>query len=185
MLALLAPLQGISITSSESKSFPHLRISKSPPSSLLSIRHTPKVNRSSRRCCNSWPEGDATVPLAPIANPEKETMKRLLILCTILSSQNLILAQGIQGNVKLTGKATVVTTGHSVNLTWNPSPGATSYCVYRGTAHGQYAKIASGIAATNYSDVHITHNQTLYYVTTAVNGSSESGYSNEIVAVIP
>jgi fibronectin type 3 domain-containing protein len=117
---------------------------------------------------------------------EKGTMKRRLTIWTILGCcVSFSLGQGIQGNVKLTGKAIVVVTGHAVNLSWKASPGATSYCVYRGIAHGQYTKIASGIQATGYADVQVTHNQTLYYVTTAVNGSNESGYSNEIVAAIP
>jgi len=73
-----------------------------------------------------------------------------------------------------------------VSLSWNASQGATSYGMYRGTTHGgPYAKIASGIIGTNYGDVQVTHNRTLYYVTTALSGSSESGYSNEIVVVIP
>ncbi len=127
-----------------------------------------------------------TIPLTPIDNPKNGTMKRLLTICMILGScLNFSLAQGIRGNAKLTGKATVVTTGHSVALNWNASVGAASYCVYRGSTHGEYVKIASGILGTNYTDVQITHNQTLYYVTTAVSGSNESGYSNEIVAVIP
>ena len=114
-------------------------------------------------------------------------MKRLFTICTILSScLNLGFAQGIRGSVKLTGKAAIVTTGHSVTLSWNATQGATSYCVYRGTTHGgPYVKIASGIIGTNYADVQVTHNRTLYYATTAVRGSSESGYSNEIVVVIP
>jgi fibronectin type 3 domain-containing protein len=113
-------------------------------------------------------------------------MKRLLTICMILSCLGFGFAQGIQGKVKLTGKATVITTGHLVSLSWNASQGATSYGMYRGTTHGgPYAKIASGIIGTNYSDVQVTHNRTLYYVTTALNGSSESGYSNEIVVVIP
>jgi hypothetical protein len=45
--------------------------------------------------------------------------------------------------------------------------------------------VASGIVSTTYSDVQVTHNQTLYYVTTAVNGSNESGYSDQTAAVIP
>jgi fibronectin type 3 domain-containing protein len=95
-------------------------------------------------------------------------------------------AQGIRGNVKLTGKATIAVTGHGVNLTWAASQGATSYCVYRGTSHGgPYLKLASGIVGTTYGDLQVTRNQTLYYVTTAVNGSNESGYSNEIVAAVP
>jgi fibronectin type 3 domain-containing protein len=94
-------------------------------------------------------------------------------------------AQGIRGNVKLTGNATVAVTGHSVTLSWTASQGATSYCLYRGTAHGQYVKLASGITGTTYADAQVTHTQTLYYVSTAAIGGSESGYSNEIVAVIP
>ena len=83
------------------------------------------------------------------------------------------------------GKAMIVTTGREVTLSWTGSQGAKSYSIYRGTSHGQYAKIAAGITTTNYTDVQVKHNQTLYYVTTAVSGSNESGYSNETVAVIP
>ena len=118
---------------------------------------------------------------------EQGTMKRLFTICMILSCcPNFTLAQGIQGKVKLIGKATIVTTGHSVTLSWNASQGATSYCIYRGTTHGgPYVKLASGIIGTSYADVHITHNRTLYYVSTAVSGGNESGYSNETVVVIP
>ena len=114
-------------------------------------------------------------------------MTRLFTICMILTScLNLGFAQGIRGSVKLTGRAAIVATGHTVTLSWNATQGATSYCIYRGTTHGgPYVKIASGIIGTTYSDVQVTHNQTLYYATTAVNGNSESGYSNEIVVVIP
>jgi fibronectin type 3 domain-containing protein len=114
-------------------------------------------------------------------------MKRLFAICMILGGGwNLSLAQGIQGKVKLTGKAMVPATGHSITLSWTASQGATSYCVYRGTTQGgPYTKIAWGIAATNYTDVRVTHKQTLYYVSTAVNGGNESGYSNETEAVVP
>jgi hypothetical protein len=114
------------------------------------------------------------------------TMKRLFPIQMILSCcLSFGFAQGIQGNVKLTGKATIVTTGPAVTLSWNASQGAKSYCIYRGMAHEQYTKIASGITTTNYTDVQVTHYQTLYYVISAVSGSNESGHSNETVAVIP
>jgi fibronectin type 3 domain-containing protein len=114
-------------------------------------------------------------------------MKRLFAICVILGGGwNSSLAQGIQGKVRLTGKAMVLATGHSIALSWTASKGATSYCIYRGTTQGgPYTKIAWGIAATNYTDVRVTHKQTLYYVSTAVNGGNESGYSNETVAVVP
>jgi fibronectin type 3 domain-containing protein len=115
------------------------------------------------------------------------TVKRLLAICMILGGcLNFSLAQGIQGSVKLIGKATVFTTGHAAKLNWTASQGASSYSIYRGTAEGgPYAKIAAGIPGTNYSDLQVTHKQTLYYVITAVSGNNESGYSNETVAVIP
>jgi fibronectin type 3 domain-containing protein len=96
------------------------------------------------------------------------------------------IAQGIQGNVTLSGNALVKVTGHSVTLIWNTSQNATSYNVYRATTNaGPYIKVGSGIVVTTYTDVRVTPNQTLYYVTTAVIGSNESGYSNEVAAVIP
>jgi fibronectin type 3 domain-containing protein len=114
-------------------------------------------------------------------------MKRLLTICMILGCcLRFGLAQGIQGKVKLTGKATIVATGHAISLTWQASQGASSYCIYRGTtAGGPYTKIAWGVVGTNYTDVHVTHGQTLYYVITGVSGSNESGYSNETEAVVP
>jgi fibronectin type 3 domain-containing protein len=114
-------------------------------------------------------------------------MERLCVICMILNScLNLGFAQGVRGSVKFTGKTAIVTSGHSVALSWNASQGATSYSIYRGTTHGgPYVKIASGIIGTHYADIQVTHNRTLYYAATAVSGSSESGYSDEIVAVIP
>ena len=114
-------------------------------------------------------------------------MKRFLAIGVILGGcLNLSLAQGIQGNVKFSGTATIVATGHAITLSWKASQGAASYCVYRGTKQGgPYAKIAWGLPGTSYTDTWITQKQTLYYVATAVSGSGESGYSNEIVAVVP
>jgi fibronectin type 3 domain-containing protein len=113
-------------------------------------------------------------------------MKRILTICVILGCcPGFGFAQGIQGKVKLTGKAMVAVTGHAISLSWDASHGATSYCVYRGTTHGQYVKLAWGIPGTTYVDVQIAHRQTLYYVTTAVSGGQESGYSNETVVIVP
>lgn len=113
-------------------------------------------------------------------------MKQLFITCMALGCLSLSFAQGLQGNVTLRGNASVKASGHSVALTWNASQNATSYNVYRGTTSGgPYVKVSSGIVGTAYTDVQVTHNQTFYYVTTAVSGSGESGYSNETTTVIP
>jgi fibronectin type 3 domain-containing protein len=114
------------------------------------------------------------------------TMKQLFAICMILGCLGFSFAQGIQGNAKLSGNATIAVTGHSVTLTWSASQNSTSYNIYRGTTHGgPYLKVASGIVSPTYTDVQVTSNQTLYYVTTAVNGNNESGYSNEAIAFIP
>ena len=113
-------------------------------------------------------------------------MKRLFMTCVMLGCVSFSFAQGIQGNVTLSGNATVAITGHSVTLTWDASQGATSYNTYRGTASGgPYVKVASGIVGTTYCDIQLTHNITVYYVTTAVGGGNESSYSNEVAAAIP
>jgi len=113
-------------------------------------------------------------------------MKKLFTTYTVLCCVSLGFAQGLQGNVTVSGKAAVQVTGHSVALSWNACPGATTYNVYRGAVNGgPYIQVGAGIVSTNYVDVQVTHNQTLYYVTTAVYGANESGYSNEAVAVIP
>ncbi len=113
-------------------------------------------------------------------------MKQLFTICIVLGCFNVSVAQGIQGNITLSGNASVKVTGHSVTLTWNTSQNATSYNVYRGATHGgPYIKVGSAIVVTTYTDVQVTPNQTFYYVTTAVSGSNESGYSNAVAAVIP
>jgi fibronectin type 3 domain-containing protein len=79
-------------------------------------------------------------------------------------------------------------TQHSVDLSWNTSTGAVGYNVYRGTASGgPYGKINSALNATAaFVDNTVVSGQTYYYVATAVDGSSnESGYSNQVQAVIP
>jgi Abnormal spindle-like microcephaly-assoc'd, ASPM-SPD-2-Hydin len=77
---------------------------------------------------------------------------------------------------------------HTVDLTWNASANAVGYNVYRSTVSGgPYSMINTSLDATTaYTDTTVSSGQTYYYVTTAVNGSSnESGYSNQSQAVIP
>lgn len=65
-----------------------------------------------------------------------------------------------------------------VSLTWTASIGATSYNVKRATtADGSYTTIASGIAATNYTDTSAVGGTTYYYAVTAQNTYGESAVS--------
>jgi len=79
---------------------------------------------------------------------------------------------------------------HSVSLTWNRSTSSSvvGYNVYRGTVSGgPYSKINSALeASTGYSDASVVAGRTYYYVVTAVDGGgTESGYSNQVKAIIP
>lgn len=79
-------------------------------------------------------------------------------------------------------------TQHSVDLSWGTSSGAVGYNIYRGTVSGgPYSKInSSANASAAYVDSTVVSGQTYYYVATAVDSSSnESGYSNQVQAVIP
>jgi Abnormal spindle-like microcephaly-assoc'd, ASPM-SPD-2-Hydin len=78
---------------------------------------------------------------------------------------------------------------HSVYLTWNAGDGnAVGYNVYRGTAQaGPFQEINTALdASTNYTDTTVASGTTYYYVATEVNAQGqESGYSNEVMAVVP
>jgi uncharacterized repeat protein (TIGR02543 family) len=89
--------------------------------------------------------------------------------------------------INLSGSA-VVPIPHSVILSWMASlSNVTGYKVYRGTTSGgPYTLLTSNpITSTSYTDNTVTSGLTYFYVVTSVNGSSESGYSNEANAIIP
>jgi Abnormal spindle-like microcephaly-assoc'd, ASPM-SPD-2-Hydin len=91
-------------------------------------------------------------------------------------------------NEALAGTGQQSATPHSVDLSWNPDASSVQgYYVYRGNqTGGPYTKISALLPATSYVDASISSGLTYYYVVTALgSGSSESGYSNEAVAVIP
>jgi fibronectin type 3 domain-containing protein len=55
-------------------------------------------------------------------------------------------------------------------LSWSACTGASSYNVYRGTAHGgPYNKIIAGAASASAIDQNAQHAATYYYVVTAIN----------------
>jgi len=88
----------------------------------------------------------------------------------------------------LSGSAT--SAQHSVALSWNTSTSSNvaGYNVYRGTVSGgPYTRINSALDTTPFStDTTAQSGQTYYYVTTAVDSSGmESGYSNQVQAVVP
>jgi fibronectin type 3 domain-containing protein len=71
----------------------------------------------------------------------------------------------------------------AVSLTWSASTGAASYIVKRSeTSGGPYAPVASGIAATSYTDTDVMNGTWYFYVVIAVNPGGESPPSNEASA---
>jgi hypothetical protein len=66
-----------------------------------------------------------------------------------------------------------------VPLRWQPSFGATSYTIKRGTTSGgpYSTTVASGVTASSYTDTTVTNGTTYYYVVTAINSAGMSGNS--------
>ncbi|MGO8669808.1 MAG: YCF48-related protein [Capsulimonadaceae bacterium] len=71
-----------------------------------------------------------------------------------------------------------------VSLTWAPSNGASSYNIYRGTGSGAESAtaIATGITATVYTNIGLTHGTAYYYRVAAVNAGGTSAQSSEVSA---
>jgi len=85
-------------------------------------------------------------------------------------------------NLNLTG----IGGGHSTVLSWNPEANVGGYNIYRSAiSGGPYTKIAGPVPNPTYVDYAVNPQQIWFYVVTALNGSSESGFSNEISATIP
>jgi fibronectin type 3 domain-containing protein len=109
----------------------------------------------------------------------------------------------VTGSITITGNATngsslgvpitgigVSTASHSVALTWHPSSssGVSGYYVYRATTSGgPYTRIdSSAVSGTNYTDSAVSSGATYYYAVTALGTDGiESGYSNQVTAVVP
>jgi fibronectin type 3 domain-containing protein len=70
----------------------------------------------------------------------------------------------------------VATAGSTqITLTWNTSPGATSYNIKRTSIYGgTFTVIATGVTAANYTDINLSPDTTYTYVVSAVNAAGES-----------
>lgn len=75
---------------------------------------------------------------------------------------------------------------NSITLTWDPTPGATSYHLYRGTSSG--GEGATAIATTTspaYTDPNLSSTTDYFYEVTAVNSGGESSRSAEDASKTP
>jgi hypothetical protein len=73
-----------------------------------------------------------------------------------------------------------------VTLSWNASPGATSYKVRRSTTSGGgYADVATVTSGTSYLDPGLANGTTYYYVIAAVNSNGSVGLNSAQVSATP
>src|SRR5919109_3237603 len=85
-----------------------------------------------------------------------------------------------------TGLTATAVSSSQLNLSWTASSGATSYNVLRSTTTGgPYTQIASGVAATSFSDTGLAASTIYFYVVQAVNSAGTRGNSNEASATTP
>jgi hypothetical protein len=113
------------------------------------------------------------------------SLRRLLILvsigavCAASQLQVPALAAGTPPPAPL-GLGINANADSSLSLSWDPTPGATGYNVYRGTSSGGEA--AAPITSTttpSYTDAHLSNTLDYFYKITAVNAGGESPRSGE------
>jgi fibronectin type 3 domain-containing protein len=80
--------------------------------------------------------------------------------------------------------------GHTATLTWvaSVSPNVAGYKIYRSIVNGSsYALLTTtAVAGTTYVDGTVQGGLTYYYVVTAIDANNkESGYSNQVTALVP
>lgn len=75
----------------------------------------------------------------------------------------------------------------SVSLAWDASPssGITGYKIYWGTVTGTYPNSVVAGTGLAYTVTGLNENTRYFFVATALRGSEESGYSNEVNTLTP
>jgi fibronectin type 3 domain-containing protein len=74
----------------------------------------------------------------------------------------------------------------TISLDWAPTPGATSYRIYRGTASGGEASTPiATVTSPEYTDTNVTSTPIYFYEVTAVNSAGESPRSAEDATKTP
>jgi Sec-independent protein translocase protein TatA len=117
----------------------------------------------------------------------REEIARQIPMDEIRDSVKIDLPSGPGGEYPTTPSSLIASPSESnVLLTWNSSIGATSYTIRRSTGpQDPWLIIAMNIAELAWTDTDIQPGKTYHYVVSGVNGTGESGNSDEAVAVIP
>jgi hypothetical protein len=136
-----------------------------------------------------WISG--ALPSGLVASRSTTTTSDLIhgIPTTVGSSTFSVTVRGCGGHIsthRYTVSIAPAQTVHSVSLKWQPSATAVSYDLYRSTlSGGPYGLVASAILGTSFVDQAVTSGETYFYVVTAWDGTKESAFSNQVMAVVP
>src|SRR5207244_2172736 len=136
-----------------------------------------------------WISG--TLPSGLVASPSPATTYDLVhgTPAMVGSSTFSVTVKGCGGHISsrwYTVSIAPAQTAHSVSLKWQRSATAVSYDLYRSTlSGGPYGLVASAILGTSFVDQAVTAGETYFYVATAWDGTKESGFSNQVIAVVP
>jgi len=117
----------------------------------------------------------------------REEIARQIPMEEIKDSVKFDLPTGPGGEPPSTPSSLIASPADSnVLLTWNSSIGASSYTIRRSTgSQDPWLIVAMNIVELAWTDTDVQPGKTYHYVVTGVNGTGESGNSDEAVALIP
>jgi hypothetical protein len=117
----------------------------------------------------------------------REEIARQIPMDEIRDSVRLDLPSGPGGEPPSTPSSLVASPSDSnVLLTWSSSIGATSYTIRRSTGpQDPWLIVGMNIVELAWTDTDVQPGKTYHYVVSGVNGTGESGNSDEAVAVMP
>ncbi len=114
----------------------------------------------------------------------KSFSKRFLACLALLLTSAYLAGSGLAGGSTI---PLATQEHHKVSLSWKSVPSVEGYYVYRGQkTGGPYPDKSALQPVTSFIDKTVESGHTYYYVVTSLTkGEGESGYSDEVQAVIP
>lgn len=183
---------GITVTdpNSQSASLPSAFTYTSGPSvNSVSPTSGPVTGGTTVTILGNGFQSGATVAFGGVAAASVNYVSSTEIQAVTPSSSAGTVAVAVANTGSQTGTlASAFTFYHTVSLSWAASSSSASgYNVYRSsTSGGPYTRVNSSlVAGTTFTDDNAQAGHTYFYVTTAVDGSAESGYSNQAEAIVP
>lgn len=117
----------------------------------------------------------------------REEISRQIPMDEIKDTMNMDLPTGPGGDPPTTPSLLTASPSESnVLLTWNSSVGASTYTLRRSTGpQDPWLIVAMNIPELAWTDTDVQPGKTYHYTVSGVNGTGESGNSDEVIAVIP